>query len=124
MKVRELMDHLAEADPEAEVITDVWNGRISTYTVLDNTIRVDYDVLKSDFFGTPGAFDRRLHQVESGKFFLIGSTFTNGNKQAFHDRYFIRKLLYELDMEEPDDVKAVRLLQMLRDFDEGKEISL
>ena len=92
--------------------------------MLDNTIRVDYDVLKSDFFGTPGAFDRRLHQVESGKFFLIGSTFTNGNKQAFHDRYFIRKLLYELDMEEPDDVKAARLLQMLRDFDEGKDIPL
>ena len=92
--------------------------------MLDNTIRVDYDVLKSDFFGTPGAFDRRLHQVESGKFFLIGFTFTNGNKQAFHDRYFIRKLLYELDVEEPDDVKAARLLQMLRDFDEGKDIPL
>ena len=28
MKVRELMEHLAEADPEAEVITDVWNGRV------------------------------------------------------------------------------------------------
>ncbi len=34
MKVRELMEHPAEADPEAEVITDVWNGRISTYTVF------------------------------------------------------------------------------------------
>ena len=63
-----------------------------------------------------------MHQVESGKFFLIGSTFTNGNKQAFHDRYFIRKLLYELDVEELDDVKAARLLQMLRDFDVGKRV--
>jgi len=124
MKVKELMEHLAEADPEAEVITDTWNGRISTYMVLDHAVRVDYDVLKSDFFGTPGAFDKRLHQVESGKFFYIGSTFTNGNSQAFNDRCFILRLLYDLDIEESDDVKAARLLQMLRNFDEGKGISL
>lgn len=30
MTVRELMEHLAEADPEAEVVGGVWNGRINT----------------------------------------------------------------------------------------------
>lgn len=70
MKVRELMEHLAEADPEAEVITDVWNGRISTYTVLDNTIRVDYDVLKSDFFGTPGLSTGDCIRLSQGSSFL------------------------------------------------------
>lgn len=75
MKVKELMEHLDEADPEAELITDTWNGRISTYMVIDHAVRVDYDVLKSDFFGTPGAFDKRLHQVESGKFFYYWVNF-------------------------------------------------
>ena len=57
MKVKELLKALEGVDLETEVIGGAWNGRISTYTVLDNTIRVDYDVLKSNFFGTGIALD-------------------------------------------------------------------
>ena len=122
MKVRELMEHLAEADPEAEVITDVWNGRVSTFTVLDSIASVKYDWLKKDFFEAPGAFDKHFHDIKSGKLFYISSSFTNADSQLLQDRLFVEKLSIALIVDEPDDVKAVRLLQMVRDFDEGKHV--
>ena len=37
MKVKDLLKALERVDPEAEVIGGVWNGRVDTYKVMDDT---------------------------------------------------------------------------------------
>ena len=37
MKVKVLLKALERVDPEAEVIGGVWNGRVDTYKVMDDT---------------------------------------------------------------------------------------
>ena len=37
MKVKDLLKALKRVDPEAELIGGVWNGRVDTYKVMDDT---------------------------------------------------------------------------------------
>lgn len=61
MKVKELLEKLNDANPEAEVITSAWNGFVETYAVID-TVWTDwkYANIYPDFFGTPGKIDNRF----------------------------------------------------------------
>ena len=86
MKVKELLKALEGVDPEAEVIGGVWNGRVDTYKVMDDTWYTEFDNLWGDFYGTPGEMDDRLFQIESEKVFYIGSHFTILNRKASADK--------------------------------------
>lgn len=86
MKVKDLIDKLTTCDPEAEVITGIWNGKVNTYTVLDSVHEFLYDQIEADFFGTPGAMDERLFSNQIEKFVYIGTQF-DYDKQVIKDRH-------------------------------------
>ena len=78
MKVSDLISQLQACDPEAEVITGIWNGYVDTYTVLDSVRQYPYDAIYNDFFGTPDPFDDRLlHLSDFGNVVYLGSNFDN-----------------------------------------------
>ena len=66
MKVKELLKALEGVDPEAEVIGGVWNGRVDTYKVMDDTWYTEFDNLWGDFYGTPGEL-RNVHMTKTNK---------------------------------------------------------
>lgn len=76
MKVSDLISQLQNCDPNAEVITGIWNGYVKTYTILDSVRQYPYDAIYNDFYGTPGPFDDRLlHLSDFGNVVYIGSAF-------------------------------------------------
>ena len=61
--------------PETEIIGGMWNGKVDTYTVIDELHVIPYDDLLSDFYGTPGAFDDKLLKIRSKEIVYLGSMF-------------------------------------------------
>ena len=116
MKVRELLKALEGVDPEAEVIGGVWNGRVDTYKVMDDTWYTEFDNLWGDFYGTPGEMDDRLFQIESENVFYIGSHFTILNRKASADKNFVWRLREVAASEKSDEDKGAELLRMIEEF--------
>jgi len=75
LKVRELIQKLQECDPEAEVITTIWNGWVNTYAGIDWVHQAEYGKLSADFFGTPGRTDARVFRSSAKRMVLVCSLF-------------------------------------------------
>ena len=75
LKAEEIARELMKM-PEAPVWCGAWNGHVSTYAMVDQVYRFEYDQISNDFFGTPGRFDRRLlKQPSTSDIFYIGTLF-------------------------------------------------
>ena len=46
MTAKELIDKLSEVAPETEIVGGLWNGRVDTYTVLDELHVFQYDQIE------------------------------------------------------------------------------
>lgn len=75
MTANELIEQLSKVAPETEIIGGMWNGKVDTYTVIDELHVIPYDDLLSDFYGTPGAFDDKLLKIRSKEIVYLGSMF-------------------------------------------------
>lgn len=71
MKLKEFLKQVKDMDPESELIMPMHNGEIGTYAVVDKIYNVEYDVISSDFFGTPGPMDKRLFSPDIDKHNII-----------------------------------------------------
>ena len=60
MTAKELIEQLSKVAPDTEIVGGMWNGRVNTYTVLDELHLFGYDQIYADFYETPGAFDDKL----------------------------------------------------------------
>ena len=49
MTAKELIDKLSKVAPDTEIIGGVWNGRVDTYTVMDDLQVLEYDKIYADF---------------------------------------------------------------------------
>lgn len=98
MKVKELLEKLNDANPEAEVITSAWNGFVDTYAVIDFAwTDWKYANIYPDFFGTPGKIDNRFfcHAYPMKDLVFLGSKFpvvkegtrVKKTKVAFNETY-------------------------------------
>ena len=98
MKVKELIERLNDVNPEAEVITAVWNGFTETYAVIDVVLNdLKYDNIYSELLGTPGRTDGRFfsHSKPMEDTVYLGSKFPfveegtrrKKTKVAFNDTY-------------------------------------
>ena len=64
MKVKDLLKALERVDPEAEVIGGVWNGRVDTYKVMDDTQNSSRRGLKAPpHHGHPRQPHERAHHL-------------------------------------------------------------
>ena len=118
MTVRELIDKLSQVAPDTEIITGTWNGRVDTYTVLDFCKVFPYDGVAADFFGTPGAFDRRLLDIRSKDVVYLGSLFEDMDKQVVSDRRFLWRLAAILRQHRSTQWKKDRIYRLVQEFDE------
>lgn len=75
MTAKELIEQLSKVAPETEIIGGMWNGKVDTYTVIDELHVIPYDDILSDFYGTPGAFDDKLLKIRSKEVVYLGSLF-------------------------------------------------
>ena len=106
MKVKELLKALEGVDPEAEVIGGVWNGRVDTYKIMDDTWYTEFDNLWGDFYGTPGEMDDRLFQIQSENVFYIGSHFPIINQRHQLIRILCGACVKWLQVKNPMLIKA------------------
>lgn len=86
MTVRELVAHLQEYDPDALVISGIWNGKADTYCAVDHVHQFTLEEILNDFFGTPGATDDRVFLSHADNVVYIGTTFTY-NEELIRDKH-------------------------------------
>ena len=75
IKVKELIEVLQKCDPEAELVSTIWNGWTHTYCAIDCVHSFTYDQLSNDFFGTPGQTDDKVFCSQAQNIVLLGSLF-------------------------------------------------
>ena len=120
MTVKELTDKLSQLDPDTEIVGGIWNGRVDTYTVLDEVQVFPYDRIYSDFYGTPGAFDEKLLRTHSKDVVYLGSLFDSLNGQVTEDRRVIWRMERILRMHRSKEWKKEKVYQLLQDFADEK----
>ena len=120
MTTKELIDQLSKVEPDTEIISGTWNGRVDTYTVLDELHVFQYDQIYNDFFGTPGAFDDKLMTIKSENVVYLGSLFERLDKRGVADRRFIWRLRKVLRQHRSKEWKKEQLYRLLTEFD-GKD---
>ena len=116
MTVKELIDKLSQLDPDTEIVGGVWNGRVDTYTALDEVQVFPYDRIYADFYGTPGAFDEKLLHIHSRDVVYLGSLFDSLNGQVAEDRRVIWRMERILHMHQSKEWKKDMVYQLLQDF--------
>ena len=121
MTAKELKAKLSQVDPDTEVIGGMWNGRINTYTVMDELHVFEYDDIYNDFFGTLGAFDDKLMTIKSKSVVYLGSMFEGLDRRVLDDRHFIWQLRKVLRMHRTKEWKKEQIYQLLTDF-AGKDL--
>lgn len=107
---------MSSLDPDTEIVGGVWNGRVDTYTVLDEVQVFPYDRIYADFYGTPGAFDEKLLHIQSGNVVYLGSLFDSLNDQVSEDRRVIWRMERILRMHRSKEWKKSMVYKMLKDF--------
>ena len=117
MTAKELIEQLSKVAPETEIVGGMWNGRMETYTVLDELHVFRYDDIYNDFYGTPGAFDDKLLDIKSKKVVYLGSLFESTDKRVMEDRYFVWRLRKVLRMHRSKDWKKEQLYKLLAEFE-------
>ena len=120
MTAKELIEKLSEVEPDTEIISGTWNGRVDTYTVIDPLRVYLYDQVYADFYGTPGAFDVRLMDIKSKHVAYLGSQFANLDKQVIDDRRILWRMAHVLRMHRSKEWKKERIYKMLTEFEEGE----
>lgn len=123
MKNKELIAQLQQMDPEAEVITDFWNGHVNSYTAIDYAKEWDYKEIEADFFGTPGAVDLNVFCARTEKVVFIGSNFADINERVFYARRVLWRIQSILRRHRPLKWKKDRVYQELKSLDEDAERS-
>lgn len=116
MTVKELIEQLSKLEPDTEIVGGMWNGRVETYTVLDELHVFPYEEIYNDFFGTPGAFDDKLMTIRSKKVLYLGSQFEGSDKKVLSDRHFIWRLSKVLRQHRSRDWKKEQIFQLLTAF--------
>lgn len=120
MTAKELIEQLSKVAPDTEIIGGMFNGRVETYTVLDELHVFLYDEIYNDFFGTPGVFDDNLLTIKSEKVVYLGSMFEGFDKRVLADRHFIWRLRKVLRQHRSKEWKKEQLYKLLTEFD-GKD---
>ena len=120
MTVKELIEKLSPLDPDTEIVGGVWNGRVDTYTVLDEVQVFPYDRIYADFYGTTGAFDEKLLHIQSKDVVYLGSLFDSLNEQVAEDRRTIWRMERILSMHRSKEWKKEKVYQLLQDFADEK----
>ena len=116
MTAEELIEQLSKVAPETEIIGGIWNGKVDTYTVIDELHVIPYDDLLSDFYGTPGAFDDKLLQIRSKEVVYLGSMFETLDKRVRDDKKVMCRLTQILHMHRSKEWKQERLYGILTKF--------
>lgn len=117
MTAKELIERLSQVAPDTEIVGGVWNGRVETYTVLDDIHVLRYDAISNDFFGTPGAFDQKLMKIKSKDVVYMSSRFDATNKKALDDRHLIFRLRTVLRQHRSKNWKKEQIFNLLTSFD-------
>ena len=117
MTAKELIEQLSKVAPDTEIVGGMFNGRVETYTVLDELHVFFYDDIYNDFFGTPGAFDDKLMTIKSEKVVYLGSMFESTNKRVIEDRHFVLQLRKVLRQHRSKEWKKEQLYRLLTEFD-------
>ena len=116
MTAKELIEKLSEVAPETEIVGGMWNGKVDTYTVIDELHVIPYDDILSDFYGTPGAFDDKLLKIRSKDVLYLGSMFETLDKRVRDDRRVMCRLTEILHMHRSKEWKQERLYRILTKF--------
>lgn len=122
MTAKDLIDQLSELEPDTEIVGGMWNGRVETYTMLDDLHVFQFDEIYNDFFGTPGAFDDKLMRIKSKSVVYLGSLFEGRDKKVLSDRQYILRLWKVLRQHRSKEWKRERLYRLLTEFDGGDYI--
>ena len=117
MTAKELIKKLSEVAPDTEIVGGIWNGRVDTYTVMDELHVIPFDDILSDFYGTPGAFDNKLLTIKSKDVVYLGSLFENTNKRVMGDRGCIQQMRRALRQHRSREWKKERIYRLLEAFD-------
>lgn len=118
MTAKELIEKLSEVAPETEIVGGMWNGRVDTYTMLDELHVFQYDQIYADFYGTPGAFDDKMLQIRSKDVVYIGSQFEKLDKRAIADRRVTWRMQRILRLHRSREWKKEQIYKFLLEFDE------
>ena len=116
MTVKELIDKLYQLDSDTEIVGGVWNGRVDTYTVLDEVQVFPYDRIYADFYGTPGAVDEKLLHIQSMDVVYLGSLFDSLNEQVAEDRRVIWRMERILRMHRSKEWKKEMIYKLFNRF--------
>lgn len=116
MTARELIDKLSKVAPDTEIIGGIWNGKVDTYTVLDYIHVYPFDGVFSDFYGTPGAFDKRLLNIRSKDVAYLGSMFDATDRQVTDDRRFLWRLAAIQRQHRSTQWKKDRIYMLVEEF--------
>ena len=116
MTAKELIKKLSEVAPDTEIVGGIWNGRVDTYTVMDELHVIPFDDILSDFYGTPGAFDNKLLQIRSKEVVYIGSLFEGQDKLLVADKRVIWKMQRIMNMHRSKEWKKERIYKFLQEF--------
>ena len=117
MTAKELIEQLSKVAPETEIIGGIWNGKVDTYTVIDELHVIPYDDLLSDFYGTPGAFDDKLMKIRSTDVVYLGSMFETLDKRVRDDRRVMCRLTEILHMHRSKEWKKKQIFNFLTEFE-------
>ena len=124
MTAKVLIEQLSKVAPDTEIVGGMFNGRVETYTVLDELHVFFYDDIYNDFFGTPEAFDNKLMTIKSEKVVCLGSFFESTNKRVMEDRHFVWQLRKVLRQHRSKEWKKEQLYKLLTEFDHDMEVQL
>lgn len=117
MTAKELIEKLSEVAPETEIVGGMWNGKVNTYTVIDELQVIPFDDIFSDFYGTPGAFDEKLMKIRSKEVVYLGSMFESLNKQVQDDRRVMCRMNQILQMHRSKEWKKEQLFKIVVEFE-------
>ena len=120
MIAKELIEQLSKVASETEIVGGLFNGRVNTYTVLDELHVFEFDDIYNDFYGTPGAFDDKLMTIKSKDVVYLGSMFESGDKRVMADRGIIWQMRKVLRQHRSKEWKKERIYKLLTTFD-GKD---
>lgn len=117
MTAKELINKLSEVTPDTEIIGGMWNGRVDTYTVMDELHVISFDDIIPDLYGTPGAFDDKMLKIRSKDVVYVGSLFEGLDKRVIADRRVTWRMQHILRMHRSREWKKEQIYKLLQEFD-------
>ena len=121
MTVKELIERLQGMDPEAQLVTDFWNGHVDSYMAIDSVDEWYFSEIEADFFGTPGSVDLDVFCSKAKKVVFIGGSFEVTDKRVFYARRLNWRLQRIVRQHRSTDWKKERLYREVKNFDEDYE---